>query len=86
MDMPPGGTFEIGTQIISLQIDGFLRGWILNITPLNALEHLQMLAVILDILVLHRMYQVLHTCYVNIPEFSCFLQTFIQDVKILNPM
>ena len=35
MDMPPGNTFEIGTQIILLQIDGFLRGWILSITPLN---------------------------------------------------
>ena len=35
--MPPGSTFEIGTQIILLQIDRFLRGWILNITPLKYL-------------------------------------------------
>ena len=33
--MPLGSTFEIGTQIILLKIDGFLKGWILNITPLN---------------------------------------------------
>ena len=31
--MPKGSTFEIGTQIILLQIDGPL-GWILNITSL----------------------------------------------------
>ena len=30
-----GGTFEIGTQIILLKIDGFLKGLILNITPLK---------------------------------------------------
>ena len=35
-DMPLRSTFEIGTQIILLKIDGFLKGWILNITPLNA--------------------------------------------------
>ena len=29
-------TFEIGTQIILLKIDRFLKGWILNITPLKA--------------------------------------------------
>ena len=40
MDMLLGGTFEIGTQIILLQIDGFLRGWILNITPLKILPNL----------------------------------------------
>ena len=33
--MPLRSTFEIGTQIILLQIDGFLKGWILNITPLK---------------------------------------------------
>ena len=33
--MPLGSTFEIGTQIILLKIDGFLKGWILNITPLK---------------------------------------------------
>ena len=32
IDMPAGGTFEIGTQIIFLKIDGFLKGWI---TPLK---------------------------------------------------
>ena len=35
IDIPQGSTIEIGTQIILLQIDGFLRGWILNITPLK---------------------------------------------------
>ena len=35
--MPLRSTFEIGTQIILLQIDGFLKGWILNITPLKYL-------------------------------------------------
>ena len=45
----PRGTFEIGTQIVPQMLN------LLNITPLNALEHLQMLAVILDILVLHAM-------------------------------
>ena len=30
-----GSTFEIGTQIILSKIDGFLKGWILNITPLK---------------------------------------------------
>ena len=35
LDMPSGSTFEIGTQIILLKIDGFLKGWILNITPLK---------------------------------------------------
>ena len=34
-DMPLRSTFEIGTQIILLKIDGFLKGWILNITPLK---------------------------------------------------
>ena len=34
--MPLRSTFEIGTQIILLKIDGFLKGWILNITPLKA--------------------------------------------------
>ena len=34
-DMPLGSTFEIGTQIILSKIDGFLKGWILNITPLK---------------------------------------------------
>ena len=34
-EMPPGGTFENGTQIILLKINGFLKGWILNITPLK---------------------------------------------------
>ena len=33
--MPVGSTFEIGTQIILSKIDGFLKGWILNITPLK---------------------------------------------------
>ena len=33
--MPLGSTFEIGTQIILSKIDGFLKGWILNITPLK---------------------------------------------------
>ena len=33
--MRPGSTFEIVTQIILLQIYRFLRGWILNITPLK---------------------------------------------------
>ena len=37
-DMPLGSTFEIGTQIILLKIDGFLKGWILNITPLKDFE------------------------------------------------
>ena len=32
-DMPFRSTFEIGTQIILSKIDGFLKGWILNITP-----------------------------------------------------
>ena len=36
-DMPLRSTFEIGTQIILLKIDGFLKGWILNITPLKYL-------------------------------------------------
>ena len=39
-DMPLRSTFEIGTQIILLKIDGFLKGWILNITPLNNCESL----------------------------------------------
>ena len=34
--MPMRSTFEISTQIILLKIDGFLKGWILNITPLNS--------------------------------------------------
>ena len=33
--MPLRSTFKIGTQIIFLKIDGFLKGWILNITPLK---------------------------------------------------
>ena len=33
--MPMISTFEISTQIILLKIDGFLKGWILNITPLK---------------------------------------------------
>ena len=33
--MPMRSTFEISTQIILLKIDGFLKGWILNITPLK---------------------------------------------------
>ena len=37
--MPLGSTFEIGTQIILLKIDGFLKGWILNITPLKGGSH-----------------------------------------------
>ena len=36
-DMPSRSTFEIGTQIILLKIDGFLKGWILNVTPLKIL-------------------------------------------------
>ena len=28
-------TFEISTQMVLLKIDGFLKGWILNITPLK---------------------------------------------------
>ena len=36
--MPLGSTFEIGTQIILLKIDGFLKGWILDITPLKAFD------------------------------------------------
>ena len=42
-DMPMGSTFEIGTQIILLKIDGFLKGWILNINPLKH-YHLQVQA------------------------------------------
>ena len=34
-DMPFRSTFEIGTQIILSKIDGFLKGWILNISPLK---------------------------------------------------
>ena len=41
--MPMGSTFEIGTQIILLKIDGFLKGWILNINPLKH-YHLQVQA------------------------------------------
>ena len=36
--MPMRSTFEISTQIILLKIDGFLKGWILNITPLKNLD------------------------------------------------
>ena len=36
--MPMRSTFEISTQIILLKIDGFLKGWILNITPLKVLQ------------------------------------------------
>ena len=35
-DMPMRSTFEINTQILLLKIDGFLKGWILNITPLKS--------------------------------------------------
>ena len=35
--MPMRSTFEISTQKILLKIDGFLKGWILNITPLKYL-------------------------------------------------
>ena len=31
----PGGTLQIGTHIVLLQIDRFLRGWVLDITPLK---------------------------------------------------
>ena len=34
-DMPLGSAFEIGAQIILLKIDGFLKGWISNITHLK---------------------------------------------------
>ena len=34
-NMPLGSAFESSTQIILLQIDGFLKGWILNITSLK---------------------------------------------------
>ena len=34
-DMPLGSAFEIGAQIILLKIDGFLKGWNSNITPLK---------------------------------------------------
>ena len=34
MDMPPGSTFEIGTQIILLQIDRFLERLDFKISPL----------------------------------------------------
>ena len=37
-DMPLRSTFEIGTQIILSKIDGFLKGWILNITPLKGIQ------------------------------------------------
>ena len=37
--MPSGSTFEIGTQNILLKIDGFLKGWILNITPLKVIKY-----------------------------------------------
>ena len=40
-DMPLGSTFEIGTQIILLKIDGFLKGWILNITPLKGVQKIR---------------------------------------------
>ena len=36
-DMPLGSAFEIGTQIILSKIVGFLKGWILDITPLKDL-------------------------------------------------
>ena len=39
--MPLGSTFEIGTQIILLKIDGFLKGWILNITPLKGVQKIR---------------------------------------------
>ena len=38
-DKPLRSTFEIGTQIILLKIDGFLKGWILNITPLKSFKN-----------------------------------------------
>ena len=34
-DMFLGSTLGIGTKIILSKIDGFLKGWILNITPLK---------------------------------------------------
>ena len=40
-DIPLRSTFEIGIQIILLKIDGFLKGWILNITPLKVLSFLK---------------------------------------------
>ena len=39
--MPLRSTFEIGTQIILLKIDGFLKGWILNITPLKKVKQIK---------------------------------------------
>ena len=36
--MPLESTFEIGTQIILSKNDGFLKGWILDITPLKAFD------------------------------------------------
>ena len=42
--MPMRSTFDISTQIILLKIDGFLKGWILNITPLKCLIYLFILA------------------------------------------
>ena len=38
--MPMRSTFEISTQIILLKIEGFLKGWILNITPLKAANYI----------------------------------------------
>ena len=35
LDMPSGSTFKIGTKIILLKIERFLKGWILNINPLK---------------------------------------------------
>ena len=37
--MPMRSTYEISTQIILLKIDGFLKGWLLNITPLKDETH-----------------------------------------------
>ena len=42
-DMPFRSTFEIGTQIILLKIDGFFKGWILNITPLKLYHNFKMI-------------------------------------------
>ena len=40
--MPLRSTIEIRTQIILLKIDGFLKGWILNITLLKYLRTLKL--------------------------------------------
>ena len=38
-DMTLGSTFGIGKKIIFLKIDRFLKGWILNITPLKVVKN-----------------------------------------------